>query len=322
MIRIFLTPSSGGSERLSYFFQSSQTVEGWYTSELPCYNFATHSDVTGPNACASGHMTQIIWKSSKKLGCGYAACNGSPYWSCNFDPGGNMVGAHAQNIDAPISPKPSCAQSGAGSTGGSSMLQEGMLQEGGDLSSMVDQEENWYYTDAEWAALIQTGGDVHEAGDYEPSEKNQRPDVAIAMARKKEDSQALSPETGRYIKDPQSHIHASPSEVKDGKGPEKAWWVFNKGAKPTMPMIPLPQNCRTEKQDDFDTLVEMFDTPDTKVMPGKQFKATFVCGSTGGVGENPRKEVIDNADRRAEPPAHEATHDSRKAYGVYYKHVL
>ena len=62
-------------------------------------------------------MTQIIWKSSTKLGCGYAACNGSPYWSCNFDPGGNMVGAHAQNIDAPISPAPSCAQSGAGSTG-------------------------------------------------------------------------------------------------------------------------------------------------------------------------------------------------------------
>ena len=62
-------------------------------------------------------MTQIIWKSSTKLGCGYAACNGSPYWSCNFDPGGNMVGAHTQNIDAPISPAPSCAQSGAGSTG-------------------------------------------------------------------------------------------------------------------------------------------------------------------------------------------------------------
>ena len=86
---------------------SSQTVEGWYTEELPCYNFATNSE----SGCSSGHMTQIIWKSSKKLGCGYAACNGSNYWSCNFDPGGNMHGGGMfdKNIAAPISPAPSCA---------------------------------------------------------------------------------------------------------------------------------------------------------------------------------------------------------------------
>lgn len=39
-----------------------------------------------------GHYTQIVWKSSVKLGCGKAKCNsGGTFVVCNYDPPGNYV---------------------------------------------------------------------------------------------------------------------------------------------------------------------------------------------------------------------------------------
>lgn len=57
--------------------------------------------------CASGevcgHYTQIVWSSSKKLGCAKATCEGDgplgggswEYWVCNYDPPGNFSGEKA-----------------------------------------------------------------------------------------------------------------------------------------------------------------------------------------------------------------------------------
>jgi pathogenesis-related protein 1 len=56
------------------------------------------------NGCSGvcGHYTQIVWRSSQRLGCGVAVCTtGSPWGSpspswtyvvCNYDPPGNYVG--------------------------------------------------------------------------------------------------------------------------------------------------------------------------------------------------------------------------------------
>ncbi|KAJ4896970.1 Pathogenesis-related protein 1 [Raphanus sativus] len=39
-----------------------------------------------------GHYTQIVWRSSVKLGCGKARCdNGGTFIVCNYDPPGNYV---------------------------------------------------------------------------------------------------------------------------------------------------------------------------------------------------------------------------------------
>ena len=44
----------------------------------------------------TGHFTQLVWKGSKKLGCGYAACNGKHgtpgyYLVCEYSPAGNIA---------------------------------------------------------------------------------------------------------------------------------------------------------------------------------------------------------------------------------------
>jgi hypothetical protein len=75
-----------------------QVVNSW-SSEDQYYDYAT-------NTCDSnevcGHYTQIVWRSSTNLGCGYKECStNSPfgssfpvwqYWVCNYNPPGNYVG--------------------------------------------------------------------------------------------------------------------------------------------------------------------------------------------------------------------------------------
>ena len=53
----------------------------------------------------TGHFTQLVWKSSKKLGCAYVSCdgrNGTPgkYLVCEYSPAGNMInpGRFAKNV--------------------------------------------------------------------------------------------------------------------------------------------------------------------------------------------------------------------------------
>ena len=40
-----------------------------------------------------GHYTQVVWETSKFVGCGRAICkNGNEIWVCNYSPAGNWVG--------------------------------------------------------------------------------------------------------------------------------------------------------------------------------------------------------------------------------------
>jgi uncharacterized protein YkwD len=45
---------------------------------------------------STGHFTQLVWKSSKRVGCGYAVCNGKngtpgKFWVCEYSPAGNVI---------------------------------------------------------------------------------------------------------------------------------------------------------------------------------------------------------------------------------------
>ena len=53
------------------------------------------------NGCSAvcGHYTQIVWRDTARVGCGFADCNplqgagfSGRYWVCNYDPPGNFVG--------------------------------------------------------------------------------------------------------------------------------------------------------------------------------------------------------------------------------------
>ena len=51
----------------------------------------------GSNRCAEGkvcgHYTQMVWASSRQVGCGSQLCaDGGQIWVCNYDPPGNWVG--------------------------------------------------------------------------------------------------------------------------------------------------------------------------------------------------------------------------------------
>jgi uncharacterized protein YkwD len=47
---------------------------------------------------ATGHFTQVVWVRSASLGCGFAPCDDSEVWVCQYDPPGNFLGAFEQNV--------------------------------------------------------------------------------------------------------------------------------------------------------------------------------------------------------------------------------
>eukprot|EP00927_Polykrikos_kofoidii_P056937 TRINITY_DN51037_c0_g1_i1.p1 TRINITY_DN51037_c0_g1~~TRINITY_DN51037_c0_g1_i1.p1 ORF type:complete len:364 (-),score=44.28 TRINITY_DN51037_c0_g1_i1:443-1534(-) len=61
---------------------------------------------------AIGHYTQVVWKSSVKLGCGKgkATVNGKEgdLWVCQYGPAGNYVGQFSTEVTAPTKDKSSC----------------------------------------------------------------------------------------------------------------------------------------------------------------------------------------------------------------------
>ncbi|MBA3501655.1 MAG: CAP domain-containing protein [Myxococcota bacterium] len=68
---------------------AQQAVSSW-ASEKANYNYDT-------NACngVCGHYTQIVWRTSVKLGCAKGTCAGFAYPNsivCNYGPGGNSGG--------------------------------------------------------------------------------------------------------------------------------------------------------------------------------------------------------------------------------------
>jgi hypothetical protein len=70
----------------------ADAVRAWY-GEYKNYSYAKPGF-----AMNTGHFTQLVWRSSKKLGCAYVACdgqNGTPgnFLVCEYSPAGNVVNA-------------------------------------------------------------------------------------------------------------------------------------------------------------------------------------------------------------------------------------
>ncbi len=58
-----------------------------WASEKRNYNYRT-------NSCHGmcGHYTQIVWRTTRKVGCAVARGGGREIWVCNYDPPGNVIG--------------------------------------------------------------------------------------------------------------------------------------------------------------------------------------------------------------------------------------
>ena len=75
-----------------------KVVDAWY-NEFNSYNFSMPGF-----SLQTGHFTQVIWKGSKELGCGFAACGGLDYWVCNYSPPGNYQDQFPQNVPPKCQP--------------------------------------------------------------------------------------------------------------------------------------------------------------------------------------------------------------------------
>jgi uncharacterized protein YkwD len=82
---------------------ANQAVQSWY-NEVVNYNYAKPGF-----SSATGHFTQVVWKSSTQLGCGAAkgtkTINGRVYnafyVACHYAPAGNVTGQFPANVLKP-----------------------------------------------------------------------------------------------------------------------------------------------------------------------------------------------------------------------------
>ena len=66
-------------------------VAAWAT-EQPWYSRTTNT-CDAPPGKTCGHYTQMVWETTREVGCGKAVCNdNSQIWVCNYAPAGNVVG--------------------------------------------------------------------------------------------------------------------------------------------------------------------------------------------------------------------------------------
>ncbi|OZJ02524.1 hypothetical protein BZG36_04265 [Bifiguratus adelaidae] len=65
-------------------------VGAWY-DEGKHYNYNK-----GGFSIATGHFTQVVWKSTKQLGCAAVTCPklGGTYYVCQYNPPGNVIDVH------------------------------------------------------------------------------------------------------------------------------------------------------------------------------------------------------------------------------------
>lgn len=63
-----------------------------WAAEQPWYSRTTNT-CDAPPGKTCGHYTQIVWETTREVGCGKAVCNdNSQVWVCNYAPAGNVIG--------------------------------------------------------------------------------------------------------------------------------------------------------------------------------------------------------------------------------------
>ena len=69
-------------------FRALHAAKAW-EGEKPLYKGGV---LTRTNWKPAGHYTQMVWRDTRRLGCGEAECNGMLLVVCNYDPPGNYIG--------------------------------------------------------------------------------------------------------------------------------------------------------------------------------------------------------------------------------------
>lgn len=92
-----------GSTQTGDVFTPEDAVAGW-VAEVACWEFGTirgseqcdTACVEDLNSNGCGHYTQVVWRNTERVGCGYSTCQAQGFnfdvWVCNYDPPGNFIG--------------------------------------------------------------------------------------------------------------------------------------------------------------------------------------------------------------------------------------
>ena len=74
--------------------KDGREITGMWASEKADFNLGPSSDsCTKDGGRAVGHYTQMVWHSTRKIGCGVSQCSdGASLFVCQYWPGGNMMG--------------------------------------------------------------------------------------------------------------------------------------------------------------------------------------------------------------------------------------
>ena len=94
--------SINGYSGENLFWSSSKNTNGvgkgathaWY-NEIKNYDFSTG---TSPNGETIGHFTQVVWKTSVKVGFGLGVSDFGTFVCANYHPGGNFAGHYIDNV--------------------------------------------------------------------------------------------------------------------------------------------------------------------------------------------------------------------------------
>lgn len=73
-------------------FSPEDIVQMWYR-EIAQYRFGR-----GGFSMKTGHFTQLVWRSTREVGCGVAQCKGLDVWVCNYDPPGNVESMYKEQV--------------------------------------------------------------------------------------------------------------------------------------------------------------------------------------------------------------------------------
>ena len=96
----------GSSGLGAHNFDPAAGVHMWYCKEEGCYTYPGSNGTTG-------HFTQVVWKTSREVGCGLCHLPGTGYTKvymmCAFKEPGNMAGAYDESVLARGTAVPACA---------------------------------------------------------------------------------------------------------------------------------------------------------------------------------------------------------------------
>ena len=71
----------------------ANAVVGMWYDELKKFSFRS-----GGFSMKTGHFTQVVWRGTRRVGCGKSQCNGLDVWICQYDPPGNVEGQYRENV--------------------------------------------------------------------------------------------------------------------------------------------------------------------------------------------------------------------------------